>query len=64
MSTYSPTYSDLWLVILLPLVDCWDGENDIGDDEPVIYHGHTFTSKIFFKDVIEAVDSYCFEESE
>uniref|UniRef100_X1YV20 Phosphoinositide phospholipase C n=1 Tax=Capitella teleta TaxID=283909 RepID=X1YV20_CAPTE len=41
-------------------LDCWDG--DKGD--PVIYHGHTLTSKILFKDVIYAINAYCFEASE
>ncbi|ELU11921.1 hypothetical protein CAPTEDRAFT_81180, partial [Capitella teleta] len=27
-------------------LDCWDGPNN----EPIIYHGHTLTSKILFKD--------------
>eukprot|EP00919_Chromeraceae_sp_WS-2016_P005147 GHVR01012141.1.p1 GENE.GHVR01012141.1~~GHVR01012141.1.p1 ORF type:complete len:801 (-),score=133.50 GHVR01012141.1:119-2521(-) len=31
-------------------LDCWDGP----DGEPVIYHGHTFTSKIKFEDVVQA----------
>ena len=26
-------------------LDCWDGDNG----EPIIYHGHTLTSKILFK---------------
>lgn len=38
-------------------VDCWDGSNG----EPVVYHGHTFTSKILFKDVISTVAKYAFE---
>lgn len=38
-------------------VDCWDGANG----EPIVYHGHTFTSKILFKDVVSAVDSYAFK---
>jgi len=38
-------------------LDCWDGPNN----EPVIYHGHTLTSKILFKDVIEAIEEYAFE---
>ena len=42
------------------LVDCWNGD----DDEPVIYHGHTLTSKISFKDVIEAINEYAFSYSE
>lgn len=41
-------------------LDCWDGE----DEEPVVYHGHTLTSKILFKDIIKAVDEYAFEVSE
>lgn len=40
-------------------LDCWDGS----DGEPVIYHGHTLTSKIKFEDVIKAVNSYAFESS-
>ncbi|GFO37047.1 1-phosphatidylinositol 4,5-bisphosphate phosphodiesterase delta-1-like, partial [Plakobranchus ocellatus] len=40
-------------------LDCWDGS----DGEPVIYHGHTLTSKIRFDDVIKAVNSYAFETS-
>lgn len=38
-------------------LDCWDGS----DDEPVIYHGYTLTSKILFKDVIKAVNEYAFK---
>ena len=41
-------------------LDCWDG----GNGEPVVYHGHTLTSKILFKDVIEAVNKHAFEVSE
>ena len=41
-------------------LDCWDGDNG----EPIVYHGHTLTSKILFKDVIEAVNRYAFEVSE
>ena len=41
-------------------LDCWDG--DKGD--PVIYHGHTMTSKILFRDVIYAINAYAFEASE
>jgi phosphatidylinositol phospholipase C delta len=37
-------------------VDCWDGS----DGEPIIYHGHTLTSKIKFKDVIDTVKKYAF----
>ncbi|TNM94347.1 hypothetical protein fugu_002523 [Takifugu bimaculatus] len=41
-------------------VDCWDGANG----EPIVYHGHTFTSKILFKDVVGAVANYAFKVSE
>ncbi|XP_029002923.1 1-phosphatidylinositol 4,5-bisphosphate phosphodiesterase delta-1a isoform X2 [Betta splendens] len=40
-------------------VDCWDG----GNGEPVVYHGHTLTSKVLFKDVIQAVKNYAFKTS-
>ncbi|KAM3916784.1 1-phosphatidylinositol 4,5-bisphosphate phosphodiesterase delta-4 isoform 1-T2 [Leptodactylus fuscus] len=41
-------------------VDTWDGPNG----EPIVYHGHTFTSKIFFKDVISAINKYAFRVSD
>ncbi|KAI1899454.1 hypothetical protein AGOR_G00061960 [Albula goreensis] len=41
-------------------VDCWDGPNG----EPIVYHGHTFTSKILFKDVIATLGNYAFKVSE
>ncbi|XP_077997478.1 1-phosphatidylinositol 4,5-bisphosphate phosphodiesterase delta-1-like [Glandiceps talaboti] len=37
-------------------LDCWDGS----DGDPIIYHGHTLTSKIKFKDVIEVINQYAF----
>jgi phosphatidylinositol phospholipase C, delta len=37
-------------------LDCWDG----ADGQPVIFHGHTLTSKISFKDVIRAIRDYAF----
>ncbi|XP_076113869.1 inactive phospholipase C-like protein 2 [Mytilus galloprovincialis] len=40
-------------------LDCWDGPND----EPMIYHGHTFTSKITFKSVIQTINEYAFNFS-
>ncbi|XP_074055368.1 1-phosphatidylinositol 4,5-bisphosphate phosphodiesterase delta-1 isoform X2 [Macrotis lagotis] len=40
-------------------LDCWDGPNM----EPVIYHGHTFTSKVLFSDVIKAIKNYAFKAS-
>ncbi|XP_076841317.1 1-phosphatidylinositol 4,5-bisphosphate phosphodiesterase delta-4 isoform X2 [Brachyhypopomus gauderio] len=41
-------------------VDCWDGPNG----EPIVYHGHTLTSKILFKDVVSVVDQYAFKASQ
>ncbi|XP_027729153.1 1-phosphatidylinositol 4,5-bisphosphate phosphodiesterase delta-3 isoform X2 [Vombatus ursinus] len=40
-------------------LDCWEGP----DGEPVVYHGHTFTSKILFRDVIQAVRDHAFSLS-
>jgi len=40
-------------------VDIWDGAND----EPVIYHGYTLTSKILVKDVLQAIREYAFVKS-
>ncbi|XP_016078064.1 PREDICTED: 1-phosphatidylinositol 4,5-bisphosphate phosphodiesterase eta-1 [Miniopterus natalensis] len=37
-------------------VDCWDGP----DGEPVVHHGYTLTSKIAFRDVVEAIDKHAF----
>lgn len=37
-------------------IDCWDGSNN----DPVVYHGHTLTSKLSFYSVIHAVDKYAF----
>ncbi|XP_073773922.1 1-phosphatidylinositol 4,5-bisphosphate phosphodiesterase epsilon-1 isoform X6 [Danio rerio] len=41
-------------------LDCWDGD----DGMPVIYHGHTLTTKIPFKDVVEAINRAAFVNSE
>lgn len=38
-------------------LDIWDGS----DGEPVIYHGYTLTSKILFKDAIQAIKDYAFK---
>eukprot|EP00698_Gefionella_okellyi_P008306 TRINITY_DN2057_c0_g1_i1.p1 TRINITY_DN2057_c0_g1~~TRINITY_DN2057_c0_g1_i1.p1 ORF type:complete len:642 (-),score=155.79 TRINITY_DN2057_c0_g1_i1:1906-3831(-) len=40
-------------------LDCWDGD----DGEPIIYHGHTLTSRIQFKDVIVAIKEHGFKKS-
>nr|XP_010593806.2 1-phosphatidylinositol 4,5-bisphosphate phosphodiesterase delta-1 [Loxodonta africana] len=40
-------------------LDCWDGPNQ----EPIIYHGYTFTSKILFCDVLRAIRDYAFKAS-
>ena len=41
-------------------VDCWDGP----DNEPIIYHGRTLTTKIKFLDVIKAVKEHAFIASD
>ena len=38
-------------------LDCWDGDGG----EPVIYHGHTLTSKVSFLEVIETINEYAFK---
>lgn len=40
-------------------LDCWDGDKG----EPVIYHGHTLTSKVTFVEVIETINEYAFKAS-
>jgi len=40
-------------------LDVWDGD----DDEPVIYHGYTLTSKILFKDALKAIEKQAFTKS-
>ncbi|XP_044294217.1 1-phosphatidylinositol 4,5-bisphosphate phosphodiesterase delta-4 [Varanus komodoensis] len=41
-------------------VDCWDGSNG----EPIVYHGHTFTSKIPFREVVTTLEKYAFRASD
>ncbi|XP_034047726.1 1-phosphatidylinositol 4,5-bisphosphate phosphodiesterase zeta-1-like [Thalassophryne amazonica] len=40
-------------------IDCWDGP----DLEPVVFHGHTLTNKLLFKDIITTVSQHAFEVS-
>jgi len=40
-------------------LDCWDG-----DSEPIIYHGHTLTSKITFREVLETIRDHGFKTSD
>lgn len=40
-------------------LDCWDGA-----DGPLIFHGHTFTTKIKFKDVIKVIKEHAFVTSQ
>ncbi|KAJ2802389.1 Phospholipase C, delta 3a, partial [Coemansia guatemalensis] len=40
-------------------LDCWDGRYG----EPVVCHGHTFTTRILFEDVIVAISRYAFATS-
>ncbi|XP_076132551.1 1-phosphatidylinositol 4,5-bisphosphate phosphodiesterase gamma-1 isoform X2 [Alosa pseudoharengus] len=41
-------------------LDCWDGP----DGMPVIYHGHTLTTKIRFTDVLATIKEHAFVTSE
>ncbi|KAM6178402.1 1-phosphatidylinositol 4,5-bisphosphate phosphodiesterase delta-4 [Rhynchocyon petersi] len=41
-------------------VDVWDGPNG----EPIVYHGHTLTSRILFQDVLATVAQYAFQTSD
>ncbi|XP_060050417.1 1-phosphatidylinositol 4,5-bisphosphate phosphodiesterase zeta-1 [Erinaceus europaeus] len=59
--------SDLWGYISALVkgcrcleIDCWDGSQN----EPVVYHGYTLTSKLRFKTVIQAIRKYAFIASE
>lgn len=40
-------------------LDVWDGE----DGEPIIYHGHTLTSQILLRDVVEIISEHAFKTS-
>lgn len=40
-------------------LDVWDGD----DNEPVIYHGYTLTSKILFKDALKEIEKRAFKKS-
>lgn len=42
------------------VVDTWDGP----DDEPIIFHGYTLTSRILFRDVLDAIKQYAFRVSQ
>ncbi|KAI4872379.1 hypothetical protein NFI96_033647, partial [Prochilodus magdalenae] len=39
-------------------LDCWDGDN-----EPIIHHGHTLTSKVPFREVVESIAEYAFKST-
>ncbi|GAB6030651.1 Inactive phospholipase C-like protein 2 [Chamberlinius hualienensis] len=41
-------------------IDCWDGGEE-GNDGPVVYHGHTLTSRVPFKEVIAVIKEYAFK---
>jgi len=36
---------------------------DGSDGDPIIYHGHTLTSRIKFRDAIKAINEYAFKAS-
>jgi len=39
-------------------LDVWDGGYSDGEPVPIVYHGHTMTSKILYKDIIKAIKLY------
>ena len=39
-------------------LDCWDGESSDNNFVPVVFHGHTLTSKIKFRDILLVVQNY------
>lgn len=41
-------------------IDCWDGPNN----DPIVYHGHTLTTKIKFRDVLPAIMQHAFVMSD
>ncbi|XP_074047457.1 1-phosphatidylinositol 4,5-bisphosphate phosphodiesterase delta-4 isoform X1 [Macrotis lagotis] len=41
-------------------VDVWDGPSG----EPIVYHGHTLTSRIPFQDVVATIAQYAFQTSD
>lgn len=60
----SDSSADMYRVVLLHgcrcvEIDVWDGD----EGEPVVYHGHTLTSKVPFRDVIDVVAKYAFVAS-
>ena len=40
-------------------LDCWDGD----DGQPIIYHGHTLTTKISFREVVQTIATHAFVTS-
>ncbi len=40
-------------------LDCWDGD----DGHPIIYHGHTLTTKISFREVVQTIAESAFVAS-
>jgi hypothetical protein len=41
-------------------VDIWDGD----DGEPIVFHGHTLTTKISLRNVLETIHQYAFKTSQ
>lgn len=41
-------------------MDVWDGENN----DPIIFHGYTLTTKILLRDVLETIRQFAFSKSQ
>lgn len=50
----------VYVLFVFSSVDCWDGPEGM----PVIYHGHTLTTKIKFSDVLTTIKEHAFVTSE
>lgn len=44
----------------LLIVDCWDGPDGL----PLIYHGHTITTRIKFTDAVQTIRDHAFVKSD
>uniref|UniRef100_A0A4X2K0I0 Phosphoinositide phospholipase C n=1 Tax=Vombatus ursinus TaxID=29139 RepID=A0A4X2K0I0_VOMUR len=60
IARYEPSDSALKRGCRCVEVDVWDGPSG----EPIVYHGHTLTSRIPFQDVVATIAQYAFQTSD